>query len=231
MHVGERRYLTKQLLIEFNMASIREKRNRNIREDYLESLPEKYYPIKCIMFHNTIDEVRTMVIFDSEGTSAYLDMSAERYETIPVAVENNDGTYSVLNEPDIRENLPYGGKEYTEKVYKKPYRKSSFRNDILAIYKNQCAVCGNDNIDVLRAAHIKDAASGGEEKPCNGICLCANHEIAFDRGSLKIRPDGEIISFIEDITIKATHISYPESKGDWPSEELLKWKYEKDCKI
>lgn len=227
MQVGEIGYLTKQLLIEFNMASIREKRNRSIKEDYLESLPEKYYQISFIMCHNGVGEVRTTVTFDDKGTSAFLDMSARRFETIPTSVKDSNGNYLVLCESDIRESLPYGGKEYTEKVYIKPYRKLSFRNDILNIYKNQCAVCGNNNIDVLRAAHIKDAASGGIEEPCNGICLCANHEIAFDRGVLKITSDGEIISLVDDPTIRASHIIYPESKENWPSKENLKWKYDK----
>ncbi|WP_236354733.1 HNH endonuclease [Konateibacter massiliensis] len=228
MYNDEIRYLTKQLLIEFNMASIREKRNRNIREDYLEALPEKYYPVKFIMMHNTVHEVRTMVIFDDKGAYAFLDMSTERYETIPVAIGSSDGEYSLLDEAGIREKMPYDGKEYTEKVYKKPYRKPSFRKNILTLYNNRCAVCGNNNVDVLRAAHIKDAANGGIEEPCNGICLCANHEIAFDRGTLKINPDGEIISSVEDITIKATYIEHPENEDDWPSREMLKWKYEKD---
>lgn len=227
MQMGEIGYLTKKLLIEFNMASIREKRNRSIKEDYLESLPEMYYPIKFIMYHNGMDEVRTMVIFDDKGTYAFLDMSARRFETIPVSVKDTNGNYSVLCESDIRENLPYRGKEYTEKVAIKPYRKLFFRSEILAIYKNQCAVCGNSNVNMLRAAHIKDAASGGIEEPCNGISLCANHEIAFDRGDLKITPDGEIISLVDDPTIKTSHIIYPESKEHWPSKENLKWKYDK----
>ena len=227
MQMSEVGYLTKQLLIEFNMASIREKRNQNIKEDYLESLPEKYYPIKFLMYHNGMDEVRSMVIFDDKGTYALLDMSTKRFETIPASIKDTNGQYYVLCESDIRENLPYGGKEYTEKVYTKPYRKLSFRSDILTIYKNRCAVCGNSNVEVLRAAHIKDAASGGTEESCNGICLCANHEIAFDRGVLKITPNGEIVSLVEDPTIKATHITYPENEDEYPSKEFLEWKYNK----
>lgn len=226
MQSDELGYLTKQLLIEFNLASIREKRNGYIKEDYLESLPEKYYPVKFIMYHNG-DEVRTMVFFNNKGAFAILDMSVRRFNTIPTSIKDSNGNYLVLCESEIRESLPYGGKEYTEKVVIKPYRKLSFRNEILAIYKNRCAVCGNSNVNVLRAAHIKDAASGGIEKPCNGICLCANHEIAFDRGVLKITPDGEIISLVDDPTIKASHITYPESKEYWPSKENLKWKYDK----
>jgi putative restriction endonuclease len=224
---GKIRYLTKQLLIEFNKASIREKRNRNIREDFLESLPEKYYPVEFVMYHNGMDEVRTMVIFDGSREFAFLDMSTSRYETIPTSAENTDGEFLVLDESEIRELLPYDGKEYTEKVYKKPYREQNFRKKVLAAYSNECAVCGVKNIKLLRAAHIKDAASGGNEETYNGICLCANHEISFDSGDLLITSIGEILSVVKDDTITISHISYPDDESDWPSKELLEWKYNK----
>lgn len=220
-----RRYLKKQLLIEFNAAAIREKRSNWIDKDYLQSLPDGYYPILLAMYHSR-DEIRTEVIFDIKGTSAYLDMSIDRFETIPQGVQSEEG-YLVLTESEIRKQMPYGGKEWTEKVEKKPYRKSTFRKRVLSAYDNKCAVCDKSNIRVLRAAHIKDAANGGSEETDNGICLCANHEIAFDRGDLKISPDGEIICVVEDTTIKITHISYPQDKSNWPSKKLLRWKYNK----
>lgn len=105
--------------------------------------------------------------------------------------------------------MPYDEKEHTEKVYKKP----SFRKNILTLYNNQCAVCGNNNVDILRTAHIKDARVGTEE-PFNSICLCAIHEISFDRGVLKITPDGAIFSLVEDPTIKTTYITYPENEAE-----------------
>ena len=220
----ETRYLTKQLLIEFNNASIREKRNNNIKEHVLESLPEGYYPLIFMMYHNN-DEIRTKVILDDKGTCAYLDISLDRYETMPILDEHYNRD-ELLTEDEMRERMPYGGKEWVQKVYKKPYRDPAFRKEVLSAYNNQCAVCGVNNVNILRAAHIKDAAKGGSEDINNGICLCANHELAYDKGDLKIKLDGTIISLTNDKSIKNTHISFPLDKNKMPSKQLLQWKYE-----
>lgn len=220
----ELRYLTKQLLIEFNNAAIREKRNRCIKESVLDELPDGYYLIRFLMLHNN-DEIRTQVLFDDKGNSAFLDMSINRYETIPILKEN-DTIETLLTETEIRNNMPYNGKEWVEKVYKKPYRDPAFRNKILEAYNNQCVVCGVNNKKLLRAAHIKDAAKGGSEEICNGLCLCTNHEIAFDRGDLKIKPNGEIVLLTEDNSVKNKYITLPKDENNHPSKEYLKWKYE-----
>lgn len=220
----ETRYLTKQLLIEFNNAAIREKRNKCIKEDFLESLPDVYYPVIFMMYHNN-DEIRTRVIFDDKGAWALLDMSKRRYETLPVLKDNHNRDM-LLTEDEMRKRMPYEGKEWVERKYIKPYRDPSFRNKILEAYDNKCAVCGINNKKILRAAHIKDAAKGGSEEVCNGLCLCTNHEIAFDRGDLKIKPDGEIVLFMEDNSAKNKYITLPNDKKNYPSKEYLKWKYE-----
>lgn len=226
----ENRYLTKQLLIEFNNASIREKRSNNLKPEFLESLPEANYPIKFCMFH-TRDEVRVYVVGDGY-ILGLLDMSVDRYNLIPNALKNKDGSLELKTESEIRTELPYGGKEWTEKVYKKPYRaQASFRKIVLNAYDNKCAICGESNNALLRAAHIKDAACGGTEDIKNGICLCANHEIAFDKGLLIIHPNGAIQLNMEDPTVRADCITFPNDPDKYPSEELLKWKYNKvNCK-
>ena len=38
---------------------------------------------------------------------------------------------------------------------------------------------------ILRAAHIVPVAKGGSDEIENGLCLCTNHEIAFDRCLIK----------------------------------------------
>lgn len=219
------KYLTKQLLIEFNRAAKREKRNRYFDEHYLENLPEANYPVLFIMFHAK-DEIRTMVVFDENGTYAFLDMSLERYELIPTAISTADGHQIIESEDDIRKTLPYGGVEWVESKVKKPYRgkQSNFRRKVLTAYSSICAVC--EQKGSLRAAHIKDKANGGSDEIENGICLCANHEIAFDQGTLKITPEGTVYSIIRDQTITVTSIKLPNDNRDYPSKELLQWKYE-----
>jgi len=223
------RFLPKQLLIEFNNAAKREKRNLYVEPSILNDLAEgHYFPIKFLMVHNTVDEFRTQVFLGPKYGSALLDMSKERFYMMPIAKYDSNGHIKILTESEIRRNMPYNGKEWAEVKHKKVVRNNqkSFNKKVLAAYENQCAVCLQSNKSSLRAAHIKDAAKGGEEVIENGICLCANHEIAFDRGDLKICENGTIIIKYEDVGIRRDKIRFPRNKVDWPSQELLKWKFD-----
>jgi putative restriction endonuclease len=69
-----------------------------------------------------------------------------------------------------------------------------FRSIVLAGYRNQCAVCELPLSSLLVAAHI---VPWSLEKPLrmnpqNGICLCAIHDRAFDKGVLRIASDYKI---------------------------------------
>ncbi|MED2489840.1 HNH endonuclease [Bacillus cereus] len=224
------KFLPKRLLIEFNNAAKREKRNQYIEPSILASCPDGYnFPIEYLMIHNVVDEVRTRVYLGPEIGFALLDMSRDRFSTIPIAVRDQNGDIKFPTESEIRKKMPYNGKEWIETKYKKVYRgnQKAFRKKVLAAYENQCAVCGQSNPIFLRAAHIKDAAKGGEEVIENGICLCTNHEIAFDRGDLKICEDGTILLNYEDSSINREKIRLPIQQKEWPSKELLKWKFDK----
>lgn len=59
----------------------------------------------------------------------------------------------------------------------------------------------------------------------NGICLCTNHELAFDKGLIKIRPDGEIEVRSNGLKGIYDKISFPENKQNWPDKEYLREKY------
>ena len=154
---------TKQILIEYNNAAIREKRNRAIEEQFLESLQEGVlYPIVFKMYH-TKDEIRVQIDF-FENRTAFLDMTVERYEMLPVAKWNNENQMlEVEDDEEIRKRFPYKNREWTEKVVKKPYRKQGkFRKDVLNAYDRTCAICGMHESKILRAAHIVPVAKGDQ---------------------------------------------------------------------
>ena len=221
------RYFTKQLLIEYNNAAIREKRNRAIKEEVLENLTEGFiFPITLDFYHGK-DEVRVMISLFEVGT-AFLDMTNERYFMLPIAKWNEKTQeYIFEDENEIRKKFPYKNREWTEKVVKQPYRRQGkFRKEILRAYNNTCAVCGIKEPKILRAAHIVPVAKGGTDEISNGICLCTNHEIAFDNGLLKIRPDGKIEIKSEEFKGVYDTILYPQNKEWYPSLEYLKIKYE-----
>ena len=69
-------------------------------------------------------------------------------------------------------------------------------------------------------------AEGGSDEIQNGLCLCTNHEIAFDKGLLKIKPDGTIETQSEEFKGIYDNILYPKNKEWYPSSKYLKIKYE-----
>ena len=68
-----------------------------------------------------------------------------------------------------------------------------FRHMILANYDCRCALTGIDIPQLLLASHIIPWADKSHKKdrlnPCNGICLSALYDKAFDRGLITISPD------------------------------------------
>lgn len=193
----------------------------------LENLQEGYiFPITFNMYHSK-DEMRVMISLFDVGT-VFLDMSTERFDMLPIATwDKKAQTFIIEDEDKIRNRFPYRNREWTEKVVKQPYRKQGkFRKDILKAYNSTCAICGIKEPKILRAAHIVPVAKGGSDEIQNGLCLCTNHEIAYDKGLIKIKPDGKIEAQNEAFKDTYKKILYPQNKEWYPSLEYLKEKYE-----
>ncbi|APC38894.1 HNH endonuclease [Clostridium estertheticum] len=70
-----------------------------------------------------------------------------------------------------------------------------FRNGLLKRY-GKCLICGIDNKELLRASHSKPwNVSGSKEKidVDNGLLLCANHDLLYDRCLISFNSNGKII--------------------------------------
>lgn len=97
-----------------------------------------------------------------------------------------------LIEPEV--TLPKGA---TEKLLSRPMRlvQSFFRRSVLASYEYRCSFCRLDVREVLNASHIIpwNACEALRADPRNGICLCALHDRAFDRGLMSINSDNTLL--------------------------------------
>lgn len=86
-------------------------------------------------------------------------------------------------------------KEGEDKISLTKQRKGQdyFRRMILANYGGRCALTGIDIPQLLLASHIIPWADKSHKKdrlnPCNGICLSALYDKAFDQGLITISPD------------------------------------------
>lgn len=70
-----------------------------------------------------------------------------------------------------------------------------FRDSILANYRIQCCICGLPIAELLIASHIVPWKDREDLRlnPSNGLCLCALHDKAFDRGILSISEDFKVM--------------------------------------
>jgi len=208
---------TKTDLIHTNNAAISEGRNQQLDEDFLETLPDDGLFVISLAFdeHNR-GEIRVKILFDTEGTSGFLDLSKNRYDLLPSLVKKEDGSL-ILAIPDKR---PYpDGRAYEEKVVRKVVRNKDFRNNVLSAYNNQCALCDINEESLLVAAHIYPAHLCDDDSVNNGICLCGNHDKAYEIGLICIKEDGEVITNSNIQSNK--RIRFPEDAKNYPSIERL----------
>lgn len=98
---------------------------------------------------------------------------------------------TIENTADIlKEDLPVEGRE-RETLIRARVNQSFFRKTILASYDNHCCITGLAIPELLIASHIVPWSVDEKNRlnPCNGLCMNALHDKAFDSGLITIMPD------------------------------------------
>ncbi len=152
---------------------------------------------------------------DYEGNYSFLDVSLLRFNSLRTLKRYEDGTVKYESDEEVESRRPYPNRrEWQKIVVRKPVRKQAqFRRIVLEAYGNQCAVCSVNTPELLRAAHIISVVDGGDDSIKNGICLCVNHEIGFDRGILAITPERRVLINSEnDLGIEYLEMRLPSKK-------------------
>lgn len=84
-----------------------------------------------------------------------------------------------------------------EQMVKARIGQYAFRLAVLNSYNNKCCITGLSVPNMLIASHIKPWKVSDEKtertNPCNGVCLNAFHDRAFDKGLITIDKDFKII--------------------------------------
>ena len=82
-------------------------------------------------------------------------------------------------------------------------RDTWFSGDVLDAYGRRCAMCGL-GLNLVQGAHIYPAsAHGSPDVVSNGIALCANHHLAFDRHQIAVLPPNFDLLFRPDVLDQA----------------------------
>lgn len=77
-------------------------------------------------------------------------------------------------------------------------RHYKFRDDILNRVDNKCCICRCREKKILQAAHICAVEEGGNDSIDNGICLCANHHLMYDKGIIRIDFSNHTLSYVSE---------------------------------
>ncbi|MBD8659807.1 HNH endonuclease [Frigoribacterium sp. CFBP 8754] len=82
-----------------------------------------------------------------------------------------------------------------------------FRIHVLQRYGPRCAFCDIDSEHLVQAAHIAPKSLGGIDEAANGLPLCANHHLAFDRFLVIVDPDTQRLSYAPGTDAEALRIT------------------------
>lgn len=117
-------------------------------------------------------------------------------------------------------------KEGEDKISLTKQRKGQdyFRRMILANYGGRCALTGIDIPQLLLASHIIPWADKSHKKdrlnPCNGICLSALYDKAFDQGLITISPDNYSVILSSALQENETKVYYDKHFGCIKGQKL-----------
>lgn len=118
-------------------------------------------------------------------------------------------------------------------------RDSRFSRRVIEAYDGLCAMCGLD-VGLVEGAHIYPvSAPGSHDEPWNGLALCGNHHLAFDKHVLAVRADGFEIVFHHEIRHEAAssaavatlvngtfaHLAEPSRSAARPKPEMFTQRY------
>lgn len=92
-----------------------------------------------------------------------------------------------------------GGRRRLRRAVSVLVRDTRFRGKVLDAYGRRCAMC-DLGLSLVQGAHIYPASGpGSDDSLANGIALCANHHLSFDRHQIAVLPGSLEIVFPPDV--------------------------------
>jgi HNH endonuclease len=119
-------------------------------------------------------------------------------------------------------------------------RDARFSRRVIEAYGGLCAMCGL-GVGLVEGAHIYPvSAPAAPDEPWNGLALCANHHLAFDRHLVGVDPESSEVLVHPDILSQAAdsqavgaflsgtrpRLAEPSARAFRPRREMFELRYE-----
>jgi hypothetical protein len=165
-------------------------------------------------------------------------VSALRDDVVPA----NNAMQAAIDGSGLMDSPVYEGPaaERARRAGTSLVRDARFARRVTQAYNGLCAMCGID-ANLIQAAHIYPAsAPGSHDEPWNGLALCPNHHLAFDRYLLAIHPDTRQIIYSPEMNAQVesssamatfvaaahTHLAEPSEPSARPLSEMFRDRYQ-----
>jgi len=139
------------------------------------------------------DSAETIRYFHPVMLPVAITASMNRTEPNEKSIYRSISSLGLLDAATDFGNLP--STERVRRTVNSLVRDSKFSGAVLDAYGRCCAMCGL-SLGLVQGAHIYPAsAPGSRDGTFNGLALCANHHLAFDRYLVAVLPDNMKIVF------------------------------------
>jgi predicted restriction endonuclease len=165
-----------------------------------------------------------------EFNSNWEELAVESERSLAALSQNDAGTPSSTTtaDADIEALSPDTEARPTEatRIARVRLAQSFFRRAVLASYDGRCCICRLACDPLLVASHIVPWATRPDLRinPRNGLCLCALHDRAFDRGliaidtGLVVRISAQLSSTPNELVVGQMFLTYAGSSITLPEK-------------
>ncbi|MDR2238051.1 MAG: HNH endonuclease [Chryseobacterium sp.] len=151
-------------------------------------------------------------------------------------LQTNDYLNSSINEKEIEpfnfNNIKDDRKKVAVEIYARRGQRK-FREKLLEVYDNKCAITQCNIVEMLEAAHIYSFKGTETNKIPNGILLRSDIHTLFDLGLISIDPENYMVQVSKRILhdeyyakLHQTKISIPEKRDYHLNIDSLRYHYE-----
>ena len=151
---------------------------------YIESMEKQQYHLSESTRKNFesdfVDTVQKKFNISLPFPDYYIDIDKETQKILPELSEDEVANISITTK---------------KQLVKARIGQDKFRKKLISKY-GKCQICSIDIETALRASHIKPwSKSNNKERldPKNGLLLCANHDVLFDKHLISFSDNGEIL--------------------------------------
>lgn len=185
-----------------------------------------------IVEHYKINHLNGLKPLFGAGTNVSNDIISiidnEGYIDKIISINNRQLQLLSINEVADALNDDISEKTVIERKIRKGQLK--FRNNLLEIYNNSCAISDCNVINALEAAHIQKHSVSGINSTSNGILLRSDLHKLFDSNLLKINPNTLLVE-LSDLIKSSSYYEFEGRKlrkdkfGNYPDLNFLSIKY------